>query len=204
VKPSDAHVHSPLFAAVLLDGVPLPSIDHVYLHSQVALVSQEPVLFAASIADNIAFGCPGGSASQEQIEAAARIANAHDFICSFPQGYQTLVGERGVRLSGGQKQRVAIARAIIMQPRVLLLDEATSALDAESEHMVQEALDRIAAGRTVVVIAHRLSTVQAADTVAVVEVSAGAAHGRGGMLQGHMAGNAQLVGLCFSCGASNR
>lgn len=161
--------YDPQKGAVLLDGVPLPLIDHSYLHTQIALVSQEPVLFAGSIAANIGFGCPGGGASREQLEAAARVANAHDFIAAFPQGYDTRVGERGVRLSGGQKQRVAIARAVILNPRVLLLDEATSALDAESEALVQEALERVSAGRTVVVIAHRLSTVQQADSVAVVQ-----------------------------------
>jgi ATP-binding cassette subfamily B protein len=102
------------------------------------------------------------------VEAAARAANAHDFVSSFPEGYATVVGERGVRLSGGQKQRIAIARAILKDPRVLVLDEATSALDAESEHLVQEALDRLMRGRTTLVIAHRLSTVKSADRVVVL------------------------------------
>ncbi|GAB4815223.1 hypothetical protein N2152v2_002269 [Parachlorella kessleri] len=160
--------YDPARGAVSLDGVALPLLGHAFLHQQVALVSQEPVLFADTIFANIAFGCEEVP-TQEQVEAAARVANAHDFISALPHGYHTAVGERGVRLSGGQKQRVAIARAVILNPRVLLLDEATSALDAESEHLVQEALERVSSGRTVVVIAHRLSTVQTADEVAVVQ-----------------------------------
>ncbi|KAK9823789.1 hypothetical protein WJX72_005523 [[Myrmecia] bisecta] len=162
--------YDPQAGAVYLDGVPLPAIHHQFLHQQISIVSQEPVLFADTIFYNIAFGMRRGedSVSLAQVEEAAKVANAHDFICSFPQGYRTSVGERGVRLSGGQKQRVAIARAILTQPRVLLLDEATSALDAESEALVQEALDRIARDRTVLVIAHRLSTVQSASEVAVI------------------------------------
>lgn len=132
-----------------------------------AIVSQEPDLFACSIADNIRYGRAG--ASMDEVEAAARKANAHSFITGFDEGYNTMVGERGVRLSGGQKQRVAIARALICNPRILLLDEATSALDAESEHLVQEAVDRAMQNRTVVVIAHRLSTVRGADQVLVID-----------------------------------
>ncbi|KDO65683.1 hypothetical protein CISIN_1g006489mg [Citrus sinensis] len=134
---------------------------------KISIVSQEPVLFNCSIEENIAYGCDG-KASSADIENAAKMANAHDFISNFPEKYQTFVGERGVRLSGGQKQRVAIARALMMNPRILLLDEATSALDAESEYLVQDAMDSLMKGRTVLVIAHRLSTVQSADTVAVV------------------------------------
>jgi len=128
---------------------------------------QEPVLFAESIADNIRYGRP--EASDEEVRQAARDANAATFIEEFPEGYDTLVGERGVRLSGGQKQRVAIARAVLKDPRILILDEATSALDAESEHLVHEALDRLMEGRTTIVIAHRLSTVRNADRVAVMD-----------------------------------
>jgi ATP-binding cassette subfamily B protein len=128
---------------------------------------QEPVLFAESIADNIRYGRP--DASDEEVRQAARDANAASFIEEFPERYETLVGERGVRLSGGQKQRVAIARAVLKDPRILILDEATSALDAESEHLVHEALDRLMEGRTTIVIAHRLSTVRNADRVAVMD-----------------------------------
>ncbi|XVF49933.1 hypothetical protein PTKIN_Ptkin04bG0056100 [Pterospermum kingtungense] len=134
---------------------------------KISIVSQEPVLFNCSIEENIAYGCQG-KANINDIENAAKMANAHEFISKFPDKYQTHVGERGVRLSGGQKQRVAIARALLMDPKILLLDEATSALDAESEYLVQDAMDSLMKGRTVLVIAHRLSTVQSADTVAVV------------------------------------
>jgi ATP-binding cassette, subfamily B, bacterial len=155
---------------VFIDGIDIRELDPCWIHEHVALVGQEPVLFAMSIADNIRYGRP--SATPAQVEAAARLANAHDFITAFPDGFSTLVGERGVRLSGGQKQRIAIARAMLVNPRVLLLDEATSALDAESEHLVQEAMDRAMAGRTVIIIAHRLSTVRSASCLLVME------HGR--------------------------
>ena len=129
-------------------------------------MAQEPVLFSTSISENIRYGKPG--ATHAQVQDAARAANAHDFILRFPDGYDTAVGERGVQLSGGQKQRVAIARALLKDPRVLILDEATSALDAESEHLVQEALERLMQGRTTLIIAHRLSTVMRADRVIVL------------------------------------
>jgi ATP-binding cassette subfamily B protein len=128
---------------------------------------QEPVLFAESIAENIRYG--RHHASNEEVRRAARAANAASFIEAFPEGYDTLVGERGVRLSGGQKQRVAVARAVLKDPRILILDEATSALDAESEHLVHEALDRLMENRTTIVIAHRLSTVRNADRVVVLD-----------------------------------
>ena len=146
------------------------------LAAQVAIVSQEPVLFADTIRANITYGCKG-QVPDAAVEAAAAVANALGFISALPQGFDTMVGERGVRLSGGQKQRVAIARAVVLNPRLLLLDEATSALDAESEHLVQEALDRVSVGRTAVVIAHRLSTVASADEVVVVEGGAIAERG---------------------------
>jgi ATP-binding cassette subfamily B (MDR/TAP) protein 1 len=133
-----------------------------------ALVAQEPVLFDGTVRYNIAYG-KGGTISEEAMKACASDANAHDFIMGFPEGYDTLVGERGVKLSGGQKQRIAIARALALEPRILLLDEATSALDAESEHIVQEALETAMNGRTTMVIAHRLSTVKNADVVAVID-----------------------------------
>ena len=162
-----ARFYDPQSGSVTLDGVDLRSLDPKWLREQVGAVSQEPVLFACSIAENIRYGRQ--DASDADLIAAAKAANAHSFIEGFPEGYQTLVGERGVRLSGGQKQRLAIARAILKDPKILVLDEATSALDAESEHLVQEALERLMVGRTVLIIAHRLSTVRDADTVAVVD-----------------------------------
>nr|AFK47434.1 unknown [Lotus japonicus] len=133
------------------------------------LVSQEPVLFNDTIRANIAYGKGGDAATEAEIIAAAELANAHKFISSLQQGYDTVVGERGIQLSGGQKQRVAIARAIVKSPKILLLDEATSALDAESEKVVQDALDRVRVDRTTIVVAHRLSTIKGADSIAVVK-----------------------------------
>ncbi|MBL8616003.1 MAG: ATP-binding cassette domain-containing protein [Deltaproteobacteria bacterium] len=159
--------YDPQGGEVLLDGAPLRGLDAGWLREQVGVVSQEPILFATSITENIRYGRP--EATTEQVMAAARAANAHDFVSAFPDGYETRVGERGVRLSGGQKQRIAIARALLKDPRVLVLDEATSALDAESEHLVQEALDRLMQGRTTLIIAHRLSTVREADRVVVID-----------------------------------
>ncbi|TNE45026.1 MAG: ATP-binding cassette domain-containing protein [Deltaproteobacteria bacterium] len=152
---------------VLLDGEPIESYDPGWLRQQIGIVAQEPILFSTTIADNIRYGRL--TATQEELEAAAKAANAHDFISSFPEGYETTVGERGVQLSGGQKQRIAIARAVLKDPRILILDEATSALDAESESLVKDALDRLMEGRTTLVIAHRLSTVKDADRVVVLD-----------------------------------
>ena len=150
---------------VLFDGMAATRIALKALRSQIAIVPQEIMLFGGTIRENIEYGKPG--ASQTEIENAAREANAHDFITALPQGYDTVVGPRGTKLSGGQRQRVAIARAILANPRILLLDEATSSLDAESERLVNEALERLMAGRTSLVIAHRLSTVRHADRLLV-------------------------------------
>ncbi|XP_044278470.1 mitochondrial potassium channel ATP-binding subunit [Varanus komodoensis] len=159
--------YEPTEGAILLDGRDICTLDPTWLRGEIiGFINQEPVLFSTSIMENIRFGKP--CATDAEIYAAARLANADEFIRSFPNGYNTVVGERGVTLSGGQKQRVAIARALIKNPKVLILDEATSALDAESEHVVQQALDRAVAGRTVLVIAHRLSTVQGADLIVVL------------------------------------
>jgi len=160
-------LYLPTGGTITLDGVPIEQLEIGWLRSQIGLVSQEPILFAASIYENIRYGKP--DATQEEIEAAAKMANAHNFIRSFPQGYDTPVGEKGVTLSGGQKQRIAIARALVRNPKVLLLDEATSALDAESEKVVQDALDRASEGRTTLVIAHRLSTIKNADQIVVID-----------------------------------
>lgn len=132
------------------------------------LVGQEPVLFNDTIRANITYG-KSGEVTEEEVMAVAKAANAHEFISGLPQGYDTVVGEKGIQLSGGQKQRVAIARAIIKDPKILLLDEATSALDAESERIVQDALDRVMVSRTTVVVAHRLSTIKGADMIAVLK-----------------------------------
>jgi ATP-binding cassette subfamily B protein len=142
-------------------------LDPGWLRRQIGTVAQEPVLFSSSVADNIRYGKPG--ATDTEVEAAAKAANCHDFVARFPQGYQTMVGERGIQLSGGQKQRVAIARAVLKDPRILILDEATSALDAESEGLVRDALERLMRGRTTLIIAHRLSTVLGADRVVVID-----------------------------------
>ena len=153
--------------AVTIDGRDLRDVTLASLRAQIGMVTQETVLFDDTIAANIAYGTPG--ASSEAIEAAARAANAHDFIAAQPQGYKTTIGERGQRLSGGQRQRLAIARALLKNSPLLILDEATSALDSESERLVQQALATLMMNRTSFVIAHRLSTVQKADAIIVLE-----------------------------------
>ncbi|KAK9131106.1 hypothetical protein Sjap_011593 [Stephania japonica] len=152
---------------LMIDGVDIRELDLTWYRKQTALVSQEPVIYSGSIRDNIAFG--KDNASETEVVEAAKAANAHDFISSLKDGYETECGERGVQISGGQKQRIAIARAIIRNPTLLLLDEATSALDVQSEQAVQEALDRIMTGRTTVVVAHRLNTVKKLDSIAVID-----------------------------------
>ena len=162
-----SRLYDPDAGRITLDGHDVREFDPDWLRRHVGAVSQEPILFSSTIRENIRYGRP--DASEAEIEAAARAANAHEFVTRFPEGYDTPVGERGVQLSGGQKQRIAIARAVLKNPRILILDEATSALDAESEHLVQDALDRLMKGRTTLVIAHRLSTVVGADRVLVLD-----------------------------------
>jgi ABC-type multidrug transport system fused ATPase/permease subunit len=152
---------------LLFDGIPADNIPLSQLRRQMALVPQDVMLFGGTIRENIEYGKPG--ATQPEIEEAARKANAHDFIMSFPEGYETVVGERGIKLSGGQRQRIAIARAILKDPVILVLDEATSSLDSASESLVQEALDNLMKNRTSFVIAHRLSTIRNADKIIVLD-----------------------------------
>jgi subfamily B ATP-binding cassette protein MsbA len=154
--------------SITIDGVDSREIKLSSLRALTGIVSQDTVLFNDTVRNNIAYGA-SARYTQEQVEHAARAANAHDFIVALPQGYETVLGERGTRLSGGQRQRLAIARALLIDPPILILDEATSALDTESERLVQEAVDRLLTGRTVFVIAHRLSTVVHADLILVLD-----------------------------------
>lgn len=151
---------------VALDGKDIKEYNLLWLRSQVGLITQTPVLLPGTIYENISIGKEG--ATKEEVERAAKLAHAHDFISSFPSGYQTQVGELGSQLSGGQRQRIAIARVMINDPKILLADEATSALDNASEAAVQEALEDAASGRTTITIAHRLSTIKNADRIAVL------------------------------------
>jgi subfamily B ATP-binding cassette protein MsbA len=160
--------YEPAGGRIVLDGIDTREIRLPVLRSLTGIVSQETVLFHDTVRNNIAYGAENRY-TQEQIEAAARAANAHEFIVELPRGYDTLLGERGTRLSGGQRQRLAIARALLTDPPILILDEATSALDTESERLVQEAVDRLLQGRTVFVIAHRLSTIAHADQILVLD-----------------------------------
>ncbi|MED6121819.1 ABC transporter B member 11 [Stylosanthes scabra] len=160
--------YDPDFGQITLDGIEIQKLQIKWLRQQIGLVGQEPLLFNDTIGANIAYG-KEGNATEAEIIQVAELANAHGFISALQQGYDTVVGERGIQLSGGQKQRVAIARAIIKSPKILLLDEATSALDAESERVVQDALDKVIVNRTTVVVAHRLSTIKNADVIAVLK-----------------------------------
>jgi len=155
---------------IRLDGVDVRELRLADLRGAIGIVPQEPALFSGSVRENIAYGRPGAGAPE--IETAARAAHAHEFIVRLPQGYDTVVGERGVKLSGGQRQRVAIARAVLKNPAVLVLDEATSNLDTESERLIEDAMEKLLAGRTTLIIAHRLSTVRRADRLVVLD------HGR--------------------------
>ena len=168
--------YEPTAGRILLDGVDTREIALPALRSLIGIVSQDTVLFNDTVRHNLAYGA-AGKYSDTQIEAAARAANAHRFIAELPDGYDTVLGERGTRLSGGQRQRLSIARALLVDPPILILDEATSALDTESERLVQEAIDRLLAGRTVFVIAHRLSTIAHADQILVLERGRVVEHG---------------------------
>ncbi len=159
--------YDPNGGSILIDGVDSKTMSLTELRKKIALVPQDVILFAGTIKDNIAYGKP--NATDAEIEEAARKANAFDFINSFPDKFNTLVGERGIQLSGGQRQRIAIARAVLKNPSILILDEATSSLDSESEHLVQEALDKLMVGRTSIVIAHRLATIRNADKIVVLQ-----------------------------------
>ncbi len=159
--------HEPSGGVILIDGIPLPEVTRNSLRARIAVVSQHPFLFNATIRDNIAYGAP--NATQEDVERAARAAFIHEDIVAMPEGYATLVGERGARLSGGQLQRLTIARAILKDASLLILDEATSSLDTRSERAVQDALDNLLKGRTALIIAHRLSTITAADRILVLD-----------------------------------
>ncbi|KAM3615029.1 uncharacterized protein V6R79_022403 [Siganus canaliculatus] len=161
--------YDPREGSVMLDSTNIKQLNIHWLRSQMGIVSQEPVLFDCSLAENIAYGDNSRTVTLQEIEAAAKAANIHNFIETLPQKYDTQAGEKGTQLSGGQKQRIAIARAIIHNPKVLLLDEATSALDTESEKVVQDALDQASKGRTCIIVAHRLSTIQNADRIAVFQ-----------------------------------
>ncbi len=181
--------------SISIDGYDLRSVQLRSLREQIGIVPQETLLFSGTIRENILYGKL--DANQSELEAAARAANAHDFITALPQGYNTIVGERGVKLSGGQRQRVAIARAILKDPRILILDEATSSLDSESEYLVQEALERLMRGRTSIIIAHRLSTVRRADRIAVLAAGRLIEVGRHEELLSHNGLYARLYAMQF-------
>jgi ABC-type multidrug transport system fused ATPase/permease subunit len=165
-------MYDPSRGSIEVDGIPLSSLEPHFLRRRIGFVGQEPRLFSGTISENITYGHAPGSVSREDVEAACRLAQAHDFIMSLPNGYDTVLDDTCSRLSGGQKQRIAIARAVLgpggQPPPILLLDEPTSALDAESEAQVQAALASIMHGRTCLIIAHRLSTIRAADQICVL------------------------------------
>ncbi|MGA7780110.1 MAG: ATP-binding cassette domain-containing protein, partial [Paraburkholderia sp.] len=187
--------YDPQSGSILINGVPTRQVPLVELRREIGVVLQESVIFSGSVLENIRYGAP--EASLAQVQRAAGMAAAAGFIEELPQGYDTFLGERGVRLSGGQRQRIAIARAILKDPPVLLLDEATSALDAASERLVQQALDNAAQNRTTLVIAHRLATVQQADRIVVLEQGRIVAQGRHADLLLSSPLYAQLAALQF-------
>jgi subfamily B ATP-binding cassette protein MsbA len=162
-----ARFYDPTGGYITVDGYELRAVRQRSLRAQVAMVLQDTFLFNGTVAENIAYGRP--DAEPEEIERAARLANAHEFIEELPEAYETQIGERGVKLSGGQKQRLAIARAVLADPAILILDEATSSVDSESEMLIQQAMERVMRGRTTFVIAHRLSTVKHADKIVALE-----------------------------------
>lgn len=159
--------YDPSLGKITIDGIDITKVQARTLRDQIGLVLQDTILFSDSVATNIRMGNP--DATDEEVIEAAKAANAHDFIMELPEGYDTLVGERGVKLSGGQKQRVAIARVFLKNPPLLVLDEATSALDLESEHLIQEAMNKLAHDRTTFIVAHRLSTITHADRIILIE-----------------------------------
>jgi ATP-binding cassette subfamily B protein len=190
--------HDPQSGRIVLDGVPIDQMDLQDLRERMAIVPQEPVIFSGTVIENIRYGRP--EASLEEVLAAAEAAYAQEFIRELPEGFDTYLGDRGVRLSGGQRQRIAIARAILKNPPLLLLDEATSALDAQSEKMVQAALDKAMVGRTTLVIAHRLATVQRADVIWVLERGRLMEQGTHAELQAKGGLYASLAALQFNTG----
>jgi ATP-binding cassette subfamily B protein len=190
--------YDPQAGSIRFDGIDIAKLDPVALRQHIGLVAQEPVIFGATVAENIRYGRP--EASDSEVQAAAEAAAAHGFIHALPQGYDTYLGERGVRLSGGQRQRIAIARALLRDPPVLLLDEATSSLDAESERKLQVALERLMQGRTTLVIAHRLATVQKADRIVVMDQGRIIASGRHDSLMAEDGLYARLARLQFMSG----
>jgi ATP-binding cassette subfamily B protein len=190
--------YDPSTGVVKLDGIALPDLQRDQFRQAISMVPQDPVIFATSARDNIRFGRLG--ATDAEVEAAAKAAAAHDFISALPDGYDSFVGERGVMLSGGQKQRIAIARAILRDAPVLLLDEATSALDAESERLVQAAVDELCEGRTTLIVAHRLATVKKADRIVVLEDGGIVATGTHDQLVAEGGLYARLARLQFTAG----